>query len=341
MNKRRLLSMCLSRLGLLPFLRKLGKQSPSLKILAYHRVMDIDENNYLFDEHLVDSTIADFEQQMKYLSQHFRVLPLTEAYAEFQRTEDPNIVAVTFDDGFDDLYMNVFPIVKKYQIKPTMFLTTGLIGTNTTLWTEELVFALKSNLGQSLRLECLNHGEETLIDKASVSDIIKRLLLALKKMPDEQRHKTCSQVKQQLGVSDVQHSDSKMLNWEMVQEMSEWGIEFGSHSVKHSILTNLSHEEMLNELKLSKSQLETELSKSCKTLAYPVGGAGAFNQSVIEATKEAGYEVACSYLSGVVGVKESTPLSLKRLHIDSSVDMDWFKGMLSMPEYLAANFISD
>jgi peptidoglycan/xylan/chitin deacetylase (PgdA/CDA1 family) len=342
MNKKKLLSSVFSRLGLFPLWRVLSDRPPALKILAYHRVMNIDSDNYLFDQHLVDASIEDFDRQMRYLADHYQVMPLIEAIGAFEKGKQENIVALTFDDGFDDLYFNVFPILVKYNIKPTIFITTGLIGTKDTLWSERVVHALKSSIGQSLQLPIINGGEKLVIERESVDEIIKELLRALKQADNLERLRLVAEVLRSLEIDASQHFEgSRMMSWEMVKEMSDWGVEFGSHSVSHPILSKLSGEDLKIELVDSKAMIEERLGNSCETIAYPVGGVGAFNADVKQAVREAGYSAACSYVSGIVSSVDGDVYELKRIHVDSSVSFDWFKGLVSCPELFVANFQGD
>ena len=49
-------------------------------------------------------------------------------YLDFGKALPEKPVIITSDDGFQDLYINAFPILKKYDYKMTIFLVTGYIG---------------------------------------------------------------------------------------------------------------------------------------------------------------------------------------------------------------------
>jgi peptidoglycan/xylan/chitin deacetylase (PgdA/CDA1 family) len=71
-----------------------------------------------------------------------------------------------------------------------------------------------------------------------------------------------------------------------ILEMSEHGIEFGSHSLNHRLLHELPIEEVKFEVLESKRQLEELLQKPCKAFAYP---AGFFNDEVRALIEESGH----------------------------------------------------
>lgn len=74
-----------------------------------------------------------FEAQMRHLGQAgMRLLTLDEIADAFeQRTAWPDGgVAVTFDDGFADTFMNALPVLTRYHIPATMFAVSDLIGTS-------------------------------------------------------------------------------------------------------------------------------------------------------------------------------------------------------------------
>ncbi len=97
--------------------------------------------------HLRPTKIADFEKQMQYLSKAYNPISLERMAQHIQNgTSLPSkAIAVTFDDGYQDNYENAYPILKKYNIPATFFLTTGFIGTGEIpVWDKEYYTAEKA-----------------------------------------------------------------------------------------------------------------------------------------------------------------------------------------------------
>jgi peptidoglycan/xylan/chitin deacetylase (PgdA/CDA1 family) len=85
------------------------------------------------------------------------------------------------------------------------------------------------------------------------------------------------------------------LTREEILEMSEHGIEFGSHSMNHKLLHEISATEVKEEVEQSKREIEALVQKSCKVFAYP---AGFFSETAKRAVKDAGYIGAFSTIYG-------------------------------------------
>jgi peptidoglycan/xylan/chitin deacetylase (PgdA/CDA1 family) len=85
------------------------------------------------------------------------------------------------------------------------------------------------------------------------------------------------------------------LSREQVLELSKHGIEFGSHTVNHSLLDRLSLNEVKFEVEESKKQIENLLDKPCPIFSYP---AGFFSEDIKQVVKQAGYLSAVSTTYG-------------------------------------------
>ena len=54
-----------------------------------------------------------------------------------------NAIAVTFDDGYKDNFVNAFPILRQFRIPATIFLATGSIGSGRILWHDKVFAAFR------------------------------------------------------------------------------------------------------------------------------------------------------------------------------------------------------
>jgi peptidoglycan/xylan/chitin deacetylase (PgdA/CDA1 family) len=100
------------------------------------------------------------------------------------------------------------------------------------------------------------------------------------------------------------------LSIENITEMSEYGIEFGSHTLNHKLLHKASDEEVEFEVTESKKEIENLLQKPCRVFAYPAGFCTAAAQNAV---KRAGYVAA---FSTVYGDRENVNLyALNRIEI--------------------------
>ncbi|CAN5585141.1 N/A [soil metagenome] len=95
-----------------------------------------------------------------------------------------------------------------------------------------------------------------------------------------------------------------------ILEMSESGIEFGSHSFNHKLFHQITNEEIEFEVTESKKAIENLVQKECRVFAYPAGFFTVFAQTAI---KNAGYIAA---FSTVYGAAENPDLyALNRIEI--------------------------
>ncbi len=87
----------------------------------------------------------------------------------------------------------------------------------------------------------------------------------------------------------------QMLSWQQVCEMSNWGIEFGAHSVTHPFLTKLPLAKAKAEIAESKLAIENVLGKEVTSFCYPFGD---FNEPVKKMVQEYAYLGACTISPG-------------------------------------------
>jgi len=89
------------------------------------------------------------------------------------------------------------------------------------------------------------------------------------------------------------------LSWNQIREMSQSGIDFGSHTVSHNSLRKLSRKEIQYELAYSKTRLESELGKPIKGFAFPYGTFRDISPAIEPLIAELGFSWAVTSISGV------------------------------------------
>jgi len=93
----------------------------SEKILLYHAVSE--DRNFPASAG-TNVTPENFERQMEFLNWSFKIISLEQMLeAKSRRT-----VTITFDDGYADNYTAAYPIIQKYRVPVTFFLSVSQIG---------------------------------------------------------------------------------------------------------------------------------------------------------------------------------------------------------------------
>lgn len=116
----------------------------------------------------------------------------------------------------------------------------------------------------------------------------------------------------------------KLLTWEQIRTMQDYGIYFESHTLNHHHLTSLPAEEAQKEICESKTKLEQALGKPVNYIAYPYGQ---HNDQICEITQKAGYKAAVTTITGT-NQQTTDPYRLKRLRINAFVNFEEFKTIL-------------
>ena len=113
----------------------------------------------------------------------------------------------------------------------------------------------------------------------------------------------------------------RMLCWNQVAEVAGAGIEIGAHSRLHPQLDQLPRQQLREELRVSKAQLEDRLSRPVPGLAYPFGYSSA---AVREEARGAGHGYACAVGNALPG-PGTDPLALPRLTVRRTTTMQAFQ----------------
>lgn len=98
-------------------------------IIMYHRVNDEINKELSVKE-------RNFKWHMNYLKRKkYKVISMYELYNKIINNNiDDNFIVITFDDGYEDYYFNAYPVLKKYNLKSTLYLVPGCVETDNVYW---------------------------------------------------------------------------------------------------------------------------------------------------------------------------------------------------------------
>ena len=116
---------CLILLGSF-FLAGFLRRNYVVPIIMYHSVTPEEET-----KSMLEVSLKSFQRQMHFLRQHkYSILPLETLVDLIQNKVPlpPKAIAVTFDDGFKEVYTRAFPILKKYKIPAALFIIIDAVG---------------------------------------------------------------------------------------------------------------------------------------------------------------------------------------------------------------------
>ncbi len=260
-------------------------------ILLYHRVANAKPGPHSNVSGL-SVTPEHFEQQLAVLRRRFAPLRLRDLLESPPRFRHP-AVAVTFDDGYADNLHAALPLLERFGIPATFFVTSGMLGGEREFWwdTLERLSGRDSGLYQRHRVELLQ------LDEAARS---KRLaeIAAAAAMSSEVRHRTLT------------HEELRRLDAHDLCDV-------GAHTVTHERLSCLRPDRQRREIAGAKTQLEEILSHEVSYFAYPFGEPSAFDDDSVTIAHEAGFTAAFSGERGTV-----TPLR-NRYRIPRCSVRDW------------------
>ncbi|MBL8202932.1 MAG: polysaccharide deacetylase family protein [Blastocatellia bacterium] len=273
------------------FLNRNRRRPNDVSILAYHRVVaDIVRAEYDACYGLVVSAET-FERQLRIVQQHYEVVTMDDAAQIIRgekRCQKPAAV-ITFDDGYADNYEVAWPILKRLGLPAMIYLPTSMIGQQQPLdhdrvhWLVLLAEARGVKLEEHLQRAGIANAAE-ITAQADALAIIESLVY----LPMSQRRAVIESLEGELGTITYP-TGYRLMDWEMVCEMAQSGISFGSHTAHHPVLTYEDEATIETEINQSKQKLKDLLGQATAHFAYPNGY---YNELVRGYVAKAGFATA-------------------------------------------------
>jgi peptidoglycan/xylan/chitin deacetylase (PgdA/CDA1 family) len=260
------------------------------------------------------TSAANLAAQLDYLSAHYTVLPLSmiESRLREGRPLPRATAAITVDDGYADFYEVAWPLLCRRNMPATIFSVTDFVDEKRWIWTDKIPFLLSQTRQTRIAVDVAGlRIAGTLNGDSSRRQLASQLNSLLKHLPDDRKDRLIDQIAAQCMVKLPARppGDNGSCTWEQLREMESSGIEVGSHTVTHPVLTRVPSDRLCRELEQSRRRLEDMLGHPVTLFCYPNG---AYNRVVRDAVARAGYQLA---VTSDDGLNDTTidPLAFRRI----------------------------
>lgn len=272
-----------------------GGKRGRLTIVMYHRVLEQPDPLSPYTP-----TAEVFNCHMETLASGFNVLPLSEAIERLvKRSLPPRAACITFDDGYRDNFTVASPVMQRYGLPSTIFVSTGFLDGGR-MWNDSVIEAIRKAPGQILDAQSLKLGVHQIATDAERAQTIDKLLEQLKYLPFAQRLARVTELCDLIGAN---LPTNLMMSSDEVIAARRANIEIGAHTVNHPILTQIDDQQARNEMAESKARLEQILNEKITLFAYPNGRPDQdYATRHAQMVKDAGFKMAVSTASGAASV---------------------------------------
>ena len=279
------------------FLRFFGKNK--LSILTYHRVGNSGDAAAM-EEHL-------FEQHLLWVKRYLKPIDLKDALSLQAKGKLPRgAVAITVDDGYVDSFSTIFPLLKKYNLLATFFITTSGFDKGY-LWDEKIAYIIMQTHKKCLSFNGNTYSLTTHSDRISC---LQSCLTFIKYKSIVERDLLIEELVKQ---SEQYDTPRQFLTKQQTLELYQAGMGIGSHTHTHPILAKENPDTALAEIEQSKVILENIINQPVDYFAYPNGKFGLdFDSDHIEMVKKCGFLAALSTDKGVLANQGLDNFNIKR-----------------------------
>jgi peptidoglycan/xylan/chitin deacetylase (PgdA/CDA1 family) len=253
-------------------------------VLEYHDVSAGPEREGVVSE-------ARFRAHLRYLKRNFRIESLSRAVALLRDPAalDSDRVVITFDDGYLGNFQHAWRVLDDEGVPAAIFVATGFLD-GEELWFDYAGRALQTahSLGSKLPHSTRRALEEVLgawpYPRGAPAAVER-----LKYVTPDQRERTIAALR--AGVV-AEQAPARPLTWDQVRELMAGGIEIGSHTVSHPILSALSPEAQEGEIRRASDRIAEETGVRPVYFAIPNGALRDFDEHTTSILRSLGFQAA-------------------------------------------------
>ena len=256
--------------------------------------------NTIINFHSITSK-AWMEKVFILLKNRYRLISVRELesyYYEGKRLD--NTCSITYDDGHESFHSIVFPLLKKYEIPASLYVSPLMIKERKNFWFQEI-----ENYDDNILYESIDDlfKSNDFKNNISIGEIFKSMKL----------NDIWDAIYRYMDHTGVEPKKCVNLDSEQLIEIKNSGlVTIGAHTLNHPILSNEDDKIALNEIKESIDQLSDLINTKIKYFAYPNGIPNVdFGYREVKVLKDLGIKLSFSTENKAFSM-EDDPLNIPR-----------------------------
>ncbi len=282
----------------------------------YHRIGESKQTR--FDKNIYSCSAKTFEQHLLFFKKDFEVITIEhlKRLIDIGKPLDKHYALITFDDGYLDNYQLAFPLLKKYNMSAAFFIASDYIESNKITWWDEIAWMINQCDLKTIKLP--NWDKEVTIDKKNIDTTMRQIINKIKQYREIPIDVVLDSFREITMLEFTEYDNSFFMNWDMLEEMVNSGMDICSHSCSHKILSHLPADEQFQEIVNSKKIIESKLGVKVDVFAYPEGGVRTYSKITLDLLQKANYQLAFNFIPGFNPNPCKNVYELKRMPVSDN-----------------------
>lgn len=241
------------------FLKAFKNQS----IFPYYHI--VKDSKVAHIEHLYEyKNIQQFSNDLEILTSHYKSLNPKDL---LENKKANNTFLLTFDDGLEEIYSVIFPILKEKNISAIFFINPNFVDNKVGLYKHYISFIITHLEKSDFESTTLKKIGDILNFTSDSSADFKKKIINIKYANRKKVDEVLAFLN--IDIETYLKTEKPYISKDQIQEMMDAGFYFGGHTMNHPPLHQLSHQEQKKEIIESIEWLKQNFDINYSLFAFP------------------------------------------------------------------------